>query len=77
MLGTSILIVLIVLLIATLPLYPYSRKWGYLPASILGLLLIVYVVLIGLDYITIWYPWAPIDVEPVPEGSPVIEAPAD
>jgi hypothetical protein len=77
MIWTLVLFLLIVLLIATLPLYPYSRNWGYLAASIVALLLVVFVVLIGLDYITIWYPWAPIDVEPVPEGSPIIEPPAD
>jgi hypothetical protein len=60
-----------------LPFYPYSRSWGYLPASIVLLVLIVFVVLIGLDYIELWYPWAPVDSEPIPEGSPVIEPPAE
>jgi hypothetical protein len=51
-----------------LPIYPYSRRWGYLPAGVIALLLIVVLALIGLDYITLWYPWAPVDIEPVPEG---------
>ena len=77
MIWTLILFLLIVLLIATLPLYPYSRGWGYLPAGTLALLLVILLVLVGLDYIELWYPWAPVDVEPVPEGSPIIEPPAD
>jgi uncharacterized integral membrane protein len=60
-----------------LPIYPYSRRWGYLSAGVIALLLIVVLALIGLDYITLWYPWAPVDIEPVPEGSPIIELPAD
>lgn len=45
MLGTVLLIVLILLVIGALPTYPYSRKWGYAPGGILGLLLIVLIVL--------------------------------
>ena len=77
MISTLVLFLLVVLLVATQPFYPYSRGWGYLPADIVALLLVVFVVLIALDYVTLWYPWAPVDVAPAPEGSPIIEPPAD
>jgi hypothetical protein len=32
---------LVLLLIAALPRWPYSRRWGYAPSSGLGLLLII------------------------------------
>lgn len=51
--------------------------WGYVPAGMLALLLVAFLALIGLDYIALWYPWAPVDIEPFPEGSPIIEPPAD
>jgi Protein of unknown function (DUF3309) len=63
MIWTLVLFLLTLLLIATLPIYPYSRRWGYLPAGVIALLLIVVLALIGLDYITLWYPWAPVDIE--------------
>ena len=40
-LGTLLLIVLVVLLLASLPVYPYSRSWGYRGSGVLGLLLIL------------------------------------
>ena len=46
MLGTILLIVLILLLLGALPVYPYSRKWGYYPSGGLGLVLIILVVLL-------------------------------
>ncbi len=45
MLGTVLLIVLILLLIGGLPVFPYSRKWGYGPGGVVGLLLIVLIIL--------------------------------
>lgn len=45
MLGTILLIVLVVLLIGGLPVYPYSRKWGYAPGGAIGLLLLVVIIL--------------------------------
>lgn len=38
-------IVLIVLLIAALPTWPYSRSWGYYPSGGLGLVLIIILLL--------------------------------
>ena len=43
---TILLIVLILLLLGALLTWPYSRGWGYYPASGLGLLLIVLLLLV-------------------------------
>jgi hypothetical protein len=40
-----LLILLILLIAACLPAWPYSRSWGPYPASGLGLLLVVLVIL--------------------------------
>jgi Protein of unknown function (DUF3309) len=39
-------VVLIILLIAALPSWPYSRGWGYYPSGGLGLVLIIVLLLI-------------------------------
>ena len=41
-----LLVVLIVLLLGGLPVYPYSRSWGYGPSGILGLVVIVLLILV-------------------------------
>ena len=46
MLGTILIIVLVLLLIGALPVYPHSRKWGYAPGGILGLLLLILIILV-------------------------------
>ena len=46
MLGTVLLIVLVLMLIGSLPTYPYSRKWGYGPSGILGVILVVLFILL-------------------------------
>jgi hypothetical protein len=45
------LILLIVLVIALLPSWPYSRGWGYYPSSGIGLVLVILVVLLLLGYL--------------------------
>ncbi len=45
MLGVILLVVLVLLLVGGLPIFPYSRKWGYAPGGVLGVLLIVLIVL--------------------------------
>lgn len=42
---TILLIILILLLIAALPTWPYSAAWGYYPSGGLGLILVVLVIL--------------------------------
>jgi hypothetical protein len=46
-----LLVVLIVLLIAALPTWPYSTGWGYYPGGLLGLILIVVIILLLLGRI--------------------------
>ena len=41
MLGWIVLILLIMLLVGALPVYPYSRTWGYGPSGLLTVLLVV------------------------------------
>jgi hypothetical protein len=41
MLGTILLIVLVLLLIGSLPVYPYSRSWGYGGSGLIGFLLLL------------------------------------
>ena len=41
-----LLIILIVLVFAALPTWPYSTGWGYYPSGGLGLVLVVLVVLL-------------------------------
>lgn len=44
--GTILLIVLILILIGAIPIWPYSRAWGYGPSGGLGLLLVILIVLL-------------------------------
>ncbi len=45
-LGTLLLILFIVILIAAIPTWPYSRGWGYYPSGGLGLVVVVILVLL-------------------------------
>jgi hypothetical protein len=45
-LGTLLLILLVILLIAAIPSWPYSAAWGPYPAGILGVILIVVLILV-------------------------------
>lgn len=45
MLTLLIVIVLVILLVGALPVYPYSREWGYAPGGILGVILIILLIL--------------------------------
>jgi Protein of unknown function (DUF3309) len=46
MLSLLLLVILIVLLIGTLPSWPYSRGWGYYPSGLLGTILIIVLILV-------------------------------
>ena len=39
------LIILVVLVLALLPSWPYSREWGYYPSGGLGLVLLIVLIL--------------------------------
>jgi len=51
MTSTALLVLLIVLLLAAVPAWPYSRSWGYYPSGGLGLALLIVVVLLLLGII--------------------------
>ena len=46
MLGTILLIILIVFLVGSIPVWPYSAGWGYYPSGGMSLLVIVLLVLL-------------------------------
>lgn len=52
-LGTILLILLFVVLLASIPVFPYSREWGYAPMGGVGALLLVVVILIAIGVIPI------------------------
>lgn len=53
MLSTIILILLILFLVGGLPTWGYSREWGYRPVSIIGLILVIYLILILLGRVSL------------------------
>lgn len=44
--GLILLIILILLLVGSVPSWPYSRGWGYYPSGGLGLLLLIVIILL-------------------------------
>lgn len=44
--GTILIIVLILILIGSLPTWPYSSGWGYYPSGGLGLVLLILIILL-------------------------------
>jgi hypothetical protein len=51
MLGTILVIILVLILIGSLPAWPYSRSWGYYPSGGLGLVLVIILILLLLGRI--------------------------
>ena len=49
--GLILLIILILLLVGSVPSWPYSRGWGYGPSGGLGLLLLIVIILLLLGRI--------------------------
>ena len=45
MLWLVIIILLIILLIGSVPTWPYSREWGYSPAGVLAAIVLVLILL--------------------------------
>jgi Protein of unknown function (DUF3309) len=58
--GLLLLIVLIILLMGSVPAYPYSRSWGYGPSGLLGLVLVVVLILAIMGSIP--WGWGPVVV---------------
>ena len=46
MLGTILIIILILILIGSLPTWPYSSGWGYYPSGGAGLILLMIIILL-------------------------------
>jgi len=46
MIRTILIVLLVLILLGSLPTWPYSTGWGYYPSGGLGLLLVVLIVLI-------------------------------
>ena len=44
-LGTILVVVLILILLGTVPRWPYSGGWGYGPSGIVGVILLVVIIL--------------------------------
>ena len=44
--GTILLIILIIMLIGSLPAWPYSGGWGYYPSGGLGLVVVILLILV-------------------------------
>jgi hypothetical protein len=49
--STILLILLVLLLLGALPVYPYSRNWGYGPTGGLGTVLVVILILVLMGWI--------------------------
>ena len=49
--ATVLLIIVVVLLVAGLPHWPYSSSWGYGPSGLLGVLLLVLLIMLILGRI--------------------------
>jgi hypothetical protein len=45
MVGLILLVVVIILLLGSVPTWPYSRSWGYRPSGVLGVLLLIVLIL--------------------------------
>lgn len=56
--GFWLLLLLVVFLIAALPTYPYSRSWGFGPAGIIVLLLLIWFLAVWLGWLLFALPWA-------------------
>ena len=49
--STILLIILVAVLLAVLPAWPYSRGWGYGPSGVVGLILVILLILLLLGKI--------------------------
>jgi hypothetical protein len=44
--GLILLIILVLVLLGVVPAWPHSRRWGYGPSGILGIVVIIVVILL-------------------------------
>lgn len=43
--STILIILLVLILLAAIPTWPYSRSWGYVPSGVIGLLLLILIIM--------------------------------
>ncbi len=48
--SLMVLLLLVLLLIAVVPAWPYSRGWGYYPSGGLGLVVLIVVIMVLMGY---------------------------
>ena len=48
---TILVVILLLVLLGALPVYPYSRSWGYYPSGGLGLVVVIVLLLILFQYV--------------------------
>ena len=48
---TILVVILLLVLLGALPVYPYSRSWGYYPSGGLSLILVIVILLVAFQYI--------------------------
>jgi hypothetical protein len=53
--GLLFMILLLLILLAALPSWPYSRAWGYYPSGVATLLLIVVILLVVFQAVPFTY----------------------
>jgi Protein of unknown function (DUF3309) len=46
MLGIVLIVILLMLLFRTMPTWPHSRQWGYIPSGGIGLVPLIVVILL-------------------------------
>ena len=46
-----LLLIVVILVLAVLPTWPYSRGWGYYPSGGVGLILLIVIILFLLGYL--------------------------
>lgn len=49
--GTILLVLLVLLLLGSIPVYPHSRSWGYYPSGGIGTVLVVVLILVLMERI--------------------------
>ncbi len=48
---TLLILLLVLMLIAAVPAWPYSRGWGYYPSGGIGLVVLIVVILLLMGYL--------------------------
>jgi hypothetical protein len=51
LLGLILVVILVLALLGSFPVYPYNREWGYGPSGGIGLVLVILLVLLLLGHL--------------------------